>query len=46
MEVEILEADAAETNTDLIAAMVPSVTALFGPENENDEMKKLGFSTV
>ncbi|KAF7374996.1 Integrase catalytic domain-containing protein [Mycena sanguinolenta] len=32
--------------TDLITAMVPSVTTLFGPGTENAEMQKQGFTTV
>ena len=52
MDVELVEAvgversDGMEANTELIAAMVPSVTSLFGPVTENEEIKKLGFSTV
>jgi hypothetical protein len=59
MDVEIVEADGTEADTDLItamapsvttpdlfAAMVPSIVSLFGPGNENEETKKLGFSTV
>jgi hypothetical protein len=45
MDVETVKPDGVDT-PDLIAAMVPSVTSLFGPGTENADTQRMGFITV
>jgi hypothetical protein len=46
MDVVMVEPNSGIDTPDLIAAMVPSVTSLFGPDTESVDTKHLGFITV
>jgi hypothetical protein len=46
MDVVMVKPNSGIDTPDLIAAMVPSVTSLFGPDTESMDTKHLGFITV